>query len=206
MPPKLRRLCIAQSRSGKPCGKWAAKGSDLCWSHNEHGINPPPDWNAPAAKPVRLHPQGVPLKFDDAMQAEACKLAETGLSKHAVAKSLGISRRTLERRIVADPSFAERWAESYDGSTEVIEDKLYELAKQGYMPAVKMVLESRKPEVYRAAQNPQNLTVHVKGDAHVSLSLDEQRERLRAAYAVVMKEPMGELPPPVIEGEVIEDA
>jgi hypothetical protein len=71
-----------------------------------------------------------------------------GMSADKAAEAIGVARRTVYDWRLADDEFRRAWDEAIDLSTDALEAKLYDLAKEGDTTALIFMLRSRKAAVY----------------------------------------------------------
>ena len=206
-----RNTCISRRVDGGACKRAAINDTDVCAAHTQHPTPPVPDapWNA--AKPgeaPKTSPKGAPRKFDDKAMERAVDLAGAGLGLEGIARSLGISRRTLSRRMQADAAFAEDLDNARESAIEVAEQRLYEIGLAGNVQALLGFLKAHRPERYsERANNAVNLMIG--GQAQVAvvgeLAPGDQDERIKALLARLSPERQLALGLPVLDAEVVSD-
>lgn len=75
--------------------------------------------------------------------AEVERLAASGLTQHQIGAALGISRRTIARRLTEDEEFADAYEKGRAGLCEEVANLLLDNARNGSVDACKFILDRR---------------------------------------------------------------
>jgi hypothetical protein len=99
-----------------------------------------------------------------------------GMSADKAAALVGVARRTVYDWRLADEAFRAAWDEAVDLSTDLLEQKLFEMAREGDVTALIFMLRSRKAAIY----NP-NLVVRQQ---MLQLALEKARAEAGVALTI----------------------
>lgn len=130
-----------------------------------------------------------------------------GLTRSDAATLAGTTRQTLKNYRDKDPSFAEAETEAETQACELVEEALFEAAKQGNVEAIKLWLFNRAPERWKPAQK---LQLEISGQVdhmHDSAARTEHIASLEATLLarLALNAETPALGAGVLDAEVVED-
>jgi hypothetical protein len=125
----------------------------------------------------------------------------------AAAKIVGVTMQTVRDYRAKDPAFIEAERQSRADSVAPVVDKLYELAMDGHMTAILFLLQNADPDNFKDMRQLSKTVKH-EGTVTHTLEAGPALERIhvleaRLADRAAMRQ--GELAPPVIEAELVDE-
>lgn len=91
----------------------------------------------------------VPGTFTAEKKTNFLKLYETGLTVAEAARKIGVTPTTIFNHARVDEDFGERYRHAMETNTDVLEDTLHTLARNGNVAALFGTLKARRPERWR---------------------------------------------------------
>lgn len=127
-------------------------------------------------------------RFNDTLRNEFIKLLESGMRPGKAAKAIGVTYTTIRSHRNADPDFDKACDLAEIEGLEPVEDKLYELALAGDLPAIKTILFNRNKgrwQDMRRTQTDVNVHQTIEIEAGDRLSrIEYLRNRLEERKAL----------------------
>jgi hypothetical protein len=193
-PEQLSQEAREAANVAAEAAREAAKAADKI---NRRLPNPAPIKMIVGAPPP---PRGNPRKFTPELQRTYFDGIARGLTKTDAGKLAGVSYDTLRTYRKRDPSFAEAEQEAESMACELIEEALFDAAKQGNVEAIKLWLFNRAGERWKPAQKMQ---IEMSGTVDHVLDATSRMERIASLEATLLAR--RELTSGVIDVEGTED-
>ena len=93
-------------------------------------------------------------KFTAKRQKEYLELLADGKRRGSAAHEVGLDSKTIDRHLAIDPEFMELREAAESLADDVIEESLFGSARSGSVPAAKMWLEARRPDMWKPQEKP----------------------------------------------------
>jgi hypothetical protein len=197
---RLAAEARAQADAAATAARAAAEAADRI---NRRIPNPAPVRMIVGAPPPA---RGNARKFGDEAQRTYFDALARGLTKLDACKLAGVTRQTTKNYRDKDPSFAEAEHEAEQVACELVEEALFEAAKQGNVEAIKLWLFNRAPERWKPAQK---LQLEISGQVdhmHDSAARTEHIASLEATLLarVALHAETPALEPGILDAEVVD--
>lgn len=93
-------------------------------------------------------------KFTAQRQKDYLELLADGKRRGSAAHEVGLDSKTIDRHIALDPAFMELREAAESRADDEVEESLFESARSGNVPAAKMWLEARRPNMWKPQEKP----------------------------------------------------
>ena len=146
--------------------------------------------------------------FTPDKQAEYLSCLAKGMRRGEAAAAAEINTATVNAYRKKDPAFQAAEIEAETQASEVIESALWELARGGHLTAIMFWLQNRAPSRWQDMRRVQKTVTH-EGTVTHELEAGPALERIQLLQARLTERAAlrsGELGPPVLDAEVVEEA
>ncbi len=143
--------------------------------------------------------------FTPDKQADYLALLAQRVQPTKAAAMVEVSMAAIRNHRAKDPAFPEAEAQARADSIAPVVDKLYDLAMDGHMTAILFLLQNAAPDEWKDMRQMKKTVQHTGTVTH-ELEAGQSMQRIAALEATLRERAVlrGELPPPVIDVEVVE--
>jgi hypothetical protein len=118
-----------------------------------------------------------PSKFNDVMKDKLLDMIIEGVRPSQAMKALGLSMSVYYDHYNTDPDFAAMVDQAEEHATDIIENSLWQRAKEGNVEAIKEWLHNRRSNKWTDSKN-----IKVSGDKDAPLKIELSLQEKMKAY------------------------